>query len=125
MKRITTKRFSIAEMIGVITVMILGISVYSYAVTVPTTFTPDTTAKADEVNANFKALVDAVTALEGTVATLQADQTTLQSDVTTNQGNISTLQADVTTNLGHIGRHVRLRRMRPYIRADTGICPYS
>ena len=96
MKRITTKRFSIAEMIGLMTVMILGISVYSYAVTVPTIFTSDTTAKAIEVNENFKALVTAVTTLESKVANLRANQATLQSDVAINQNNITSAQGDIS-----------------------------
>ncbi|HEY5647895.1 MAG TPA: hypothetical protein VIU33_00230 [Nitrospiria bacterium] len=73
MKKLFIKRFSLVEMAGVITVMVLSLAIYSHAVTVPNQFVANTTASADEVNANFQALVDAVSTLEAEVAALQSN----------------------------------------------------
>jgi len=70
MKRFfTEKKFSTAHMVFVMVFTILCITVTTYAVSVPNTFTSGTTAKASEVNANFQALETAVTTLEGDVIT--------------------------------------------------------
>jgi hypothetical protein len=61
MRRIFKKRFSMAETIGLLTFVVVGVAVYAWAVTtVPNTFTSGTTAIADEVNANFSALATAI-----------------------------------------------------------------
>lgn len=54
------KRFSMPEVVGLLTVVMASVGLYAYAVTVPHTFTAGTTALASEVNANFQALEDAI-----------------------------------------------------------------
>lgn len=55
------KKFSTAQVVGLLSTAFLGITVLAYAtVTIPNNFTADTTAKASEVNANFQALADAI-----------------------------------------------------------------
>ncbi|MBI3609116.1 MAG: SUMF1/EgtB/PvdO family nonheme iron enzyme [Nitrospirae bacterium] len=60
MKRLFKKRFSMTEVVGLLTVVVMGVAIYAYAVTVPNNFSPNTTAKSSEVNANFQALTDAI-----------------------------------------------------------------
>ncbi len=60
-KYLLRERFSLRQVVGMLTLVILGISVLAYAtVTIPNTFTSGTTAKSSEVNANFTALADAM-----------------------------------------------------------------
>ncbi len=64
MRRIFQKRFSMAETIGLLSVVLVGVAIYAYAATtVPNTFAPNTPAKASEVNANFSALATAIDAI--------------------------------------------------------------
>lgn len=59
MKILTNRKYSVVEVVTLLTIAILGVAVISYAaVTVPNTFTAGTTAKASEVNANFSYLAD-------------------------------------------------------------------
>lgn len=60
MKRLFNRRFSIAEVSLLITVAVLGVGIYAYAVSVPNTFTAGEIASASQVNANFQALEDAI-----------------------------------------------------------------
>lgn len=65
MKNLFQKRFSTTEVIGFLTVVIIGGGLYGWAATpLPHTFAPNTTAKADEVNANFAALAAKADELE-------------------------------------------------------------
>lgn len=65
MKRILLKRFSMAETIGLLAFVVVGVAIYAYAATtVPHTFTAGTTAVANEVNANFRALAGAINAIQ-------------------------------------------------------------
>ena len=58
-KYLSRKRFSMRQVVGLLMVVFLGVTVLAYAaVTIPNNFTPNTTAKASEVNANFQALVN-------------------------------------------------------------------
>ena len=57
MDLITKKRFSMLEASGMIAVAVLCVAALAYAVTVPHTFVNGTVADADQVNANFNALV--------------------------------------------------------------------
>lgn len=58
-KYLSRKRFSMRQVVGLLMVVFLGVTVLAYAaVTIPNSFTPNTTAKASEVNANFQALVN-------------------------------------------------------------------
>lgn len=61
---LTSRKFNALEVIGLLTVTLLGVSTLAWAVTLPFTFSSGTTAKASEVNANFDALENAVTTLE-------------------------------------------------------------
>jgi formylglycine-generating enzyme required for sulfatase activity len=61
MRRIFKRRFSLMEVAGLLSVLLVGIGLYAWAATtVPNTFTSGTTAKADDVNANFQALATAI-----------------------------------------------------------------
>lgn len=61
MRRIFKKRFSMAETIGLLAFVVMGVASYAWAAEiVPHTFTTGTTAKASEVNANFSALHTAI-----------------------------------------------------------------
>jgi hypothetical protein len=65
MRRIFKKRFSMAEVVGLLAVAVTGVAIYAYAATtVPNTFTTGTIAKADEVNDNFSALATAIDTIE-------------------------------------------------------------
>jgi len=65
MKRLFKKRFSMAETVGLLVLAALSVAAVGYAVTtVPHTFTAGTTAVADEVNANFQALANAIDAIQ-------------------------------------------------------------
>jgi hypothetical protein len=65
MRRIFKRRFSMAETVGFLIFIIVGITSYADAqTTVPHTFTAGTAAKASEVNANFEALANAVDAIQ-------------------------------------------------------------
>ncbi len=112
------KRFSLPEAIGLIGIAVICVSVVSYAVTVPNTFTSGTTAKSGEVNANFAALVSAVTALEGQVATQQSEITALQAN------NALLLDQYLTISSGTIeglaGPHVILTGANLHIRNGSG-----
>lgn len=58
---LTSKRFTTGQVAGLLAAVFSGITVLAYAgVTVPHSFTADTTAKASEVNANFQAIADAI-----------------------------------------------------------------
>ncbi len=60
-KYFSKERFSLRQVVGMLTMVIVGISVIAYAtVTIPYTFTSGTTAKSSEVNANFTALANAM-----------------------------------------------------------------
>lgn len=64
-KYLSNDRFSLRQVIGMLTLVIVGISVVAYAaVTIPYTFTSGTTAKSSEVNANFTALANAMPAVK-------------------------------------------------------------
>lgn len=53
------------QVVGLLTIVFIGIAVLAYAaVNIPNNFTPNTTAKASEVNANFNAVKTAIDALE-------------------------------------------------------------
>ena len=59
------KRFSMRQVVGLLTIVFLGIAVITYAaVNIPYTFSSGQTAKAGEVNANFNAVKTAIDALE-------------------------------------------------------------
>jgi hypothetical protein len=58
-------RFSLRQVIVLLTIVALGASVFAYAaITIPYTFTAGTTAKSSEVNANFQALANAMPAVK-------------------------------------------------------------
>jgi hypothetical protein len=59
------KRFSMRQVVGLLTIVFLGIAVITYAaVNIPYTFSSGQTAKASEVNANFQALANAMPAVK-------------------------------------------------------------
>ncbi len=105
-------RFSLRQVIGMLTLVIVGISVLTYAaVTIPYTFTSGTTAKSSEVNANFQAIATAMnnrtSAISNMAGTWNYTSTKSQLNssppsaalcVTTGKGTI-TLNADGTGSI--------------------------
>jgi len=99
---VTTRRFSARELLFAVAMGIILVAGTVNAVTVPNVFQKGKKARAADVNANFDALVVAVTALEAQVATLQGDLATTQADLTAAQGTIATLQSSLATAQGNI-----------------------
>jgi Sulfatase-modifying factor enzyme 1 len=68
MKRIFKKRFSMMEVSGLLSVLLLGIGLYAWAATtVPYSFTAGSTAIATQVNANFNTLATAIDSVDSSV----------------------------------------------------------
>lgn len=63
------RRFAPGQFMAALAALLLGIVAVAYAVTLPNTFTAGTPAVADQVNANFTAVKDAIGALEAKVDT--------------------------------------------------------
>lgn len=60
-KHFSKDRFSLRQVIGMLTAVIVGATALAYAsVTIPYTFTSGSTASSTEVNANFQALANAI-----------------------------------------------------------------
>ncbi len=64
MRYINKNRFSLKQVVIMLTVAFLGIAALSYAVDIPNQFTQGTTISATEMNANFAAVKMAVDALQ-------------------------------------------------------------
>ncbi|MBI5180311.1 MAG: hypothetical protein HZA05_02780 [Nitrospirae bacterium] len=65
MKYFNKKRFTMRQVVGLLTVVFLGITVIAYAaVTVPNSFSTGTTISSSQVNANFTALGNAMPAVK-------------------------------------------------------------
>lgn len=60
MKYFSKKSFTMRQVVGLLTVVFLGIAVISYAVTIPNDFSNGQTISSGAVNQNFKALADAI-----------------------------------------------------------------
>jgi hypothetical protein len=107
MRCLFKKRFSMVETIGLLAFVIIGLAIFAYATTnVPYTFKAGTTAKADEVNANFSALataIDSISAWEklGEIV-LSAD--TLSVDFTNIPSGYRFLRVIGNAQLGSYGR---------------------
>lgn len=66
-KYLSKDRFSLRQVVGMLTVAFLGVSVLAYAaVNLPFTFTAGSPARASEVNANFQATANAIPAMKTT-----------------------------------------------------------
>ncbi len=117
-KFIWKKRFSLPEAIGLISIAVICVSVISYAVTVPKTFEADTVISAGDVNANFQALVDAVTTLEGQVATLQSELATVQANNALLLDPYLTISSATTNGLS--GPHIILHDANLHIQSGGG-----
>jgi len=64
MKRLFTKRFSMAEIIGLLAVAVLSVTVIGYAATtLPHTFSSGETVSSGQVNANFQSLANTIDGL--------------------------------------------------------------
>jgi len=94
-------------------------AVQAGSLTIPHTFTANTPAKADEVNANFAAVETSVDGNAGDIAALQAAVATLQSTVSAQQTTISGLQSWVGDQACH---HLQFTG-RFGCRAVHGQCP--
>lgn len=76
-KYLSRKRFSMRQVVGLLMIVFLGVTVLAYAaVSIPHNFTPNTTAKASEVNANFQALANAMPAAWTTSSLAEYDNNT-------------------------------------------------
>ena len=75
------KRFAMRQVVGLLTVVFLGISVIAYAVNITYTFSSGSPIRASEMNQNFADVKNAVDALEAKAATLEGKVTTLESKV--------------------------------------------
>ncbi len=60
MKYFSKKRFTTRQVIGLLTIVFLGITVIAYAVSIPNTFGTGQTISSGAVNQNFQALADAI-----------------------------------------------------------------
>ena len=70
MKYFSKKRFTMRQVVGLLTVVFLGITVIAYAaVTVPNTFSSGTTISSGQVNANFTTLGNAMPAVKNNAST--------------------------------------------------------
>jgi len=83
-----------------------GAVMMARAVTIPKTFTPNTTAKAEEVNANFTALGSAVNDNDGKITTNKTAIQTNANDIATNTNDIQTNVAAIQANETAIGKKV-------------------
>ena len=75
--------------------VVASTSLMAGSVTIPNSFTANTTAKASEVNANFSAVKTAVDGNAGDIATNK-------NDIADNANDIATNKADITTNANNI-----------------------
>lgn len=77
MRYFSKKRFTMRQVAGLLTIVFLGVSVITYAVTIPNSFSGGNPILAGEMNANFTALKTAVDALEARVNGLRLASTGL------------------------------------------------
>ncbi len=65
MSYLSKKRFTMRQVVGLLTIVFLGIAVIAYAaVNIPNTFAPNTTISASQVNANFTAVANQMPGVE-------------------------------------------------------------
>ncbi len=76
------------------------------SVTIPNTFTANTTAKASEVNENFSAVKTAVDGNAGNITTNATSIATNKSSISDNANDIATNKVDITTNATHIAEAI-------------------
>jgi hypothetical protein len=96
--------------IALVAVMVaIPLAAYAAQISIPYTFTNGTPANANEVNANFSALVGESNAQDTRLATIESNITTLQGQITTgfttltqHAANIAALQTGMGTNLANI-----------------------
>jgi len=69
------------QVVGLLTVVFLGITAFAYAVNITYTFSSGSPIRASEMNQNFTDVKNAVDALEAKAATLEGKVTTLESKV--------------------------------------------
>ena len=112
------KKFTMRQVVGLLTGVFLGITVIAYAaVTVPNTFTSGTTISSSQVNANFTALGNAMPAVKAvestnyTTVTSTSGQNILSLTVTppvngyiilTGSGDVGIAQSVATNNYAYI-----------------------
>lgn len=94
MSYFSKKRFTMRQVVGLLTIVFLGITVAAYAVNITYTFTSGNPIRASEMNQNFTDVKSAVDTLEAKVATLEGKVTTLESRVAT----LETKDADLITS---------------------------
>lgn len=88
------KRFSMRQVVGLLTGVFFGITVIAYAaVNIPYSFTSGNPIRASEMNDNFTAVKNAVDALETKTATLEGKVTTLEGKVAALEGKDADLVA--------------------------------
>ena len=101
-KYFSKDRFSLRQVVGILTVVIIRASALVYAtVTIPHTFTAGDTARAGDVNANFQALANAINnRTSATLANMAGtwDYTMVGSYITMNTAHSSTIDALCTNS---------------------------
>ncbi len=75
------KRFTMRQVVGLLTVVFLGITAFAYAVNITYTFSSGSPIRASEMNQNFTDIKNAVDTLESKVTTLEGKAATLESKV--------------------------------------------
>lgn len=93
-----------------VTVLMVPLVAYATTISIPHLFSNGTTADADEVNANFDALViesnaqnSRIAGIETAIATLPSDVASNTSGIATNTSGISSNSFGIATNLASIG----------------------
>jgi hypothetical protein len=112
MSYFSKNRFSLRQVVLILTIVFIGIAVLSYAtVTIPNTFTSGTTISSSQVNANFAAVKEAIDPLQVSNYTGFACQSTSAIDVTTTdtQLNIGTKSFTKSRSDTNIEVHVNTR----------------
>ena len=88
-------------------------------VTIPNSFTANTTAKASEVNANFSAVKTAVDGNAGDITSNANDIATNKADITTNATNIAAAVTDITVGNGldanRTGNIIEIKKTNGYV----------
>jgi hypothetical protein len=90
------KKFTMRQMIGLLTIVFLGVAAIGYTVTIPNSFTGGNPILASEMNTNFTALKTAVDALEAKVNTLGVNL-----PLASRQGKMGYAWADLPTSASY------------------------
>jgi len=90
MKYFSKKRFSMKQVVFLLSLVIAGIAIFAYAstVTIPNTFTSGTTISSSQMNANFTAVKTAVDDNDSRITAVNSALPIAYADLISNQVNI-------------------------------------